>query len=124
MQLVQPSIDSTNQILAEFSELANDWPGSPWIWEDRFACALTVIETHQISEVSKRLMTHLPRVFGTEEACALPIPVERAVYQSGGLRRGQLVYWGNHIGEAIPYALWWPWTNNRNISIRVALAHR
>lgn len=122
MKLANSTPDALTKTLGSFPQLAADWPGGAWIWEDRFTCAVSVIELAQAPDVRARVMAQLPKIFTSEHTSALPIPVERCVHRAGGLRSGQLVFWGDHIGDAVPYSLWWPWANGANISVRIGLA--
>lgn len=116
------TISEVAQVLQHLPMLARPgWPGSAWMWEERFGAAVSVLDANQTDAARTALVEALPDVFDHVRVGDAPAAVRAVVSRTGGVRSGQMVFCGQESNGVIPFALWWPWGNGTTVSVRIGV---
>jgi len=100
-----------------------NWSGSKWEWDDRLTCALSTVATTHQAQARAALTAVLPTVWTAATLGEAPPLIKQICARTGDLLPGQLAF-GAELPEGVfAYALWWPWGNGANVSVRIGASH-
>jgi hypothetical protein len=112
----QPLLDSLGKVQSA-------WPSPEWTWDQRFKC----VASSFVAGVAPALRGILSSVFPSEwtsvSFSTAPEDVRALAERCGDLRPGQLLLTGNSVAGMMPFAMWWPWGDGTQISVRLGIAN-
>lgn len=104
------------------TEFIKDFQGFvSWEWEDRFEMVLAVFTASNKEYFHKTLSQHLTKQWDSSTINNSDEVTRQLVNKFNGIKNGQLLFTSDTSNEGFLFALWWPWGNGENISIRIAL---
>lgn len=95
-----------------------------WKWDKRFETMLaefSVAKKDQVRGILERYLNHLFDSSTVGNGTEIVRAVEA---QFGGLWPGQLLFTSDPKREAMIFGTWWPWSDGKEISIRIGPAFR
>jgi hypothetical protein len=119
---MQPSGSATDQLFARLEQLKERWPKKGWSWDNRVNCVASSFHVDLTQESHQALVAALPEVYDYKTLAKANQQVRQVAERVGGVRSDQLIYNQSTQGRLVPYALWWPWGDEINISVRVGVA--
>jgi hypothetical protein len=108
-------------VFRALSDLRAQWPVPAWDYDGRVRCVMSTIASAQEAAARTAMTSALPEVFTSDSLAGAPAPVRALADQHGGLRPGQLIFWGGQAGAPGAFGLWWPWGNGKSVSLRIGL---
>jgi hypothetical protein len=117
-----PPPQTETALLDQLSKIQSSWPSSEWSWDQRHACATSVLATKAQTEARTQLLTALPHEWTSETLGKATADVRALADLCGGLRPGQLLLSGDKVNDSWAYGLWWPWGDGSAVSIRLGIA--
>lgn len=104
-----------------FKELASSFKGSlAWKWDSRFDTVLAEFGTDKKNNVRAILDQYLSNTWDSSNIGKAPDAVQRINVDLGKLRSGQLLLTSDPKQDAFIFCAWWPWGDDKTISIRIA----
>ncbi|MGP8154578.1 MAG: hypothetical protein ACLQBQ_10670 [Smithella sp.] len=95
-----------------------------WKWDRRFETVLAEFSAVNRDSVRTILNRHLRITWDSLNIGNAPDIVQSISIHFGTLRAGQLLFTSDPDGDAFIFCFWWPWSNGKNISIRIAPYYR
>jgi hypothetical protein len=108
-------------LFAGLEKLRTAWPSAEWGYDRRFKCVMSTITIDQQAEARAASAGILPLSFGADTLAGAPPGARALAEQYGGVRSGQLLFWGGESGAPGAFGLWWPWGDGKSISLRIGL---
>lgn len=91
-----------------------------WKWDSRFETALAEFSVDNKDSVREILGRYLSIAWDSSNIAKAPDALQMIASRLGGLRSGQLLLASDSNQKAFVFGAWWPWGNEKTISIRVA----
>ena len=91
-----------------------------WKWDSQFETVLAEFSVDNKNRVRAILECYLSIAWDKKKVRKAPDIVRTTVKHFGGLRSGQLFFTSDPNQDIIIFGVWWPWGDEKNISIRVA----
>jgi hypothetical protein len=91
-----------------------------WKWDSRFETALAEFSVDNKDSVREILGRYLSIAWDSSDIAKAPDALQMIASRLGGLRSGQLLFASDSSQKAFVFGAWWPWGNEKTISIRVA----
>ena len=117
------SAEPWQPILERLSQLRDAWPARDWTWDHRFKCATSSLATEAALKARSILLAAVPTEWDAASFAAAPEEVRRLAERCGDLRPGQALLTGDRVAGMTLFAMWWPWGDGSNISIRIGIAN-
>ncbi|HEY0715676.1 MAG TPA: hypothetical protein VGF45_23540 [Polyangia bacterium] len=98
------------------------WPaGGRWEWDASFGCVLTTVNQATAPAGRAALTGAMSGTWTRKTLDQAPVPIQQLCGRTGGLRGEQMVA-ATALGNAVAYALWWPWGDGTTVSVRIGCA--
>jgi hypothetical protein len=94
-----------------------------WKWDGRFETVLAEFGVKKKDQIRAVLQGTLRNSWEGSSIGKAPAPVQSVSGRLGGLRPGQLLMTSEPQGDAFLFCAWWPWGDEKTISIRIAPAY-
>jgi hypothetical protein len=120
---MSPSAEPWQPILDTLAKLQAAWPTPGWSWDHRFKCVTSSFAGDSGPAVRAVLAAAVPSEWTAESFPTAPDEVRALGERCGDLRPGQLLLTGNVVAGMILFAMWWPWGDGSQISVRVGIAN-
>lgn len=95
-----------------------------WKWDSRFETFLAEFSVDTKDCIRSTLDQYLSITWDKSNIGKAPDTVKKLVIDLGGLRSGQFLFTSDPNEEAFIFCAWWPWGDNKTISIRIASHHK
>lgn len=95
---------------------------APWHWDEQSGAALLTLESAQQGEVLARVKEIFPASWDQIDVGRAPEHVRHIAGSWGGLMAGQHLFVCDPDADPVVFALWMPWSNRLNTSLRVSCA--
>ena len=95
-----------------------------WKWDSRFETVLAEFGVKKKDNVRATLERYLRMIWDGSNMANAPDPVRAINNRLGGLRAGQLLFTSDPSGDAFIFCAWWPWGDDKTISIRIAPSYQ
>jgi hypothetical protein len=110
-------------ILDTLGQLRSAWPTTEWTWDPRFKCVASSMpmgsaSTARAALTAADLSEWTPVTFATA-----PDEVRALEARCGDLRAGQVLLTANPVDGMILFAMWWPWGDGSQVSVRLGVAN-
>ena len=90
-----------------------------WKWDGRFQAVLAEFSAAKKVDVRTILERSLRNAWESSNIGSAPDRVREISGRLGGLRPGQLLFTSDPGQETFIFCAWWPWGDNKTISIRI-----
>ena len=105
--------------------LVNDFQGQvAWSWDNRFNAVLAEFNVNKKGSFAAILNQHFGSIWDSDRIGDAPDKVRWISGSLGGLMPGQLLFISEPAEGVIIFCAWWPWGNEKTISIRIAPCYR
>jgi len=91
-----------------------------WKWDDRFEAVLAEFASDQKERVGDALKEFFPFSWGSSDMREAPDRIKKIGNFLGGVFPGQMIFVAATDREPLLFCAWWPWGNDKTISIRIA----
>ena len=91
-----------------------------WKWDNRFETVLAEFGVDKKDDIQEILGRYLSFTWDSASIGNAPHIVQTINDRLGRLRAGQLLLTSDPNGHTLIYCAWWPWGNEKTISIRIA----
>jgi hypothetical protein len=106
-------------------ELAQGFQGLlSWKWDRRFETVLGEFSVEKQEVVRQTLERHLRLTWDSSNVGHAPQVIRAIDDRFGGLRPGQIIFTSDPAGDALIFCTWWPWSDGKEISIRIGVAFK
>lgn len=95
-----------------------------WKWDRRFETVLAEFSVDRRDDVRALLERYLDHAYDSSNICNGPALVRAVENHFGGLWPGQLLFTSDPERQAMIFATWWPWSDGKEISIRIGPAFK
>jgi hypothetical protein len=102
-------------------QVRTSWPAHGWSWDTRLTCAASSFDVDHSAKARAAAATMLTTEWTSATIPQAPSAVRVVAERSGGLRAGQLLFVSTSVDAGFAYGLWWPWGNQKTISMRIGL---
>ena len=92
-----------------------------WKWDDRFETILAEFDVSQKETIQTVLSKEMDIVWHPENTSSAPELIHILINYFGGLNPGQQLFTSDPDIDGILLCAWWPWGNQKTISIRLAV---
>lgn len=96
-------------------------PSLTWEWDDRFGSTLMVFTIGQSKDIYSFLSGEFAESWNSDTISKAPTTVKTLAEQIFGIRYGQLLFSMNPKDMVVVFAAWWPWENEKDISLRIGM---
>ena len=100
--------------------LTVSWKIFPWKWDHRYEAFLTEFSADKGNEFRAILERDFSKVWDSSNIRKAPSIVQMCNDNFGGLRSGQLLFTTDSNQDVIVCGAWWPWSDGKTISLRIA----
>ncbi len=105
--------------------LVNDFDGQvSWSWDNRFNAVLAEFSVDKKGSFREILDRHFSTSWDSARIGDAPDRVRSISGGLGGLMAGQLLFIADPAEGVIVFCAWWPWGNEKTISLRIAPCYR
>jgi hypothetical protein len=101
--------------------MKSSWPGRGWSWDSRLTMVTSSFAGQFEPAARAAISQALPLAYTTASLAKAPAEVRDICERSGGLRSGQTLFAAGPYGDLYAFGLWWPWSDQETISMRVGL---
>jgi hypothetical protein len=106
-------------------EILNAFDGVlSWKWDDRFETLLAEFGVDNKDRVLAILDQYLKIKWNNSNIRNAPDVVKKINVNLGKLRSGQLLFTSDPKQDVFIYCAWWPWSDGKTISIRIAPTYK
>lgn len=91
-----------------------------WKWDDRFGVVLAQFGTEDKDKIRSILDQHFDSSWEISSIKTAPANVLAAADFLGGVSEEQVLFTSTVENETLIFCAWWPWGNEKTISIRIA----
>jgi hypothetical protein len=95
-----------------------------WKWDGRFETVLAEFAVENKETVRAILERYLSVTWDSSNIANAPDIVRRINVRVGTLRSGQLLFTSDPNRDSFVFCAWWPWSDGKTISIRVAPSYK
>jgi hypothetical protein len=117
------SAEPWDPILATLTKLHADWPSQGWSWDARFKVVTSSFGTDTAPAMRALVAGAIPHEWTSESFASAPDEVRALAQRCGDLRAGQLLMTSDAVAGMILFAMWWPWGDGQQVSVRVGVAN-
>jgi len=117
------SAEPWQPILDALTNLQAVWPVSGWSWDQRFKCATSSVPTDAALGVRSLLGAVVPSEWTAQTFATAPDEVRGLAQRCGDLRPGQILFTGPPVAGMLVFAMWWPWGDGSQVSVRIGVAN-
>jgi hypothetical protein len=122
VEAAPPPLEPWQPLLDRLAVLGEAWPVSGWTWDHRFKCVTSAIPVDAEPAARALLAAVVPAEWTQASFPTAPEAVRALSARCGDLRTGQLLFTGEAVEGMTPFAMWWPWGDGSNISVRLGIA--
>ena len=115
------SRDPLQPLFEALGRLRAAWPSGGWSHDSRLSCVASTFTTDVLQKARAAAAEALPIEWTERSLATAPGAVRELAKRHDGIRAGQMLLASAPIGHIVAYGLWWPWGDNRTISLRVGI---
>jgi hypothetical protein len=112
----QPILDTLRQLRAA-------WPATEWTWDPRFKCVTSSFAKDVAPAARGVLTAAVPFEWTGVSFATAPEEVRGLEARCGDLRASQLLLTASPVDGMILFAMWWPWGDGSQVSVRLGVAN-
>ncbi len=117
------SAEPWQPILDTLATLQAAWPSPGWSWDHRFKTVTSSFPGDAGPSVRGILTAAVPSEWTAQTFATAPDDVRALEERCGDLRPGQILLTGPVVAGMLLFAMWWPWGDGSQISVRLGIAN-
>lgn len=91
-----------------------------WEWDSRFETALAICSINKQDKILAILKQYLNTTWDSSNITKASNAVQTIGKNLSGIQEKQILFTSDPNQECLIFCAWWPWSNEENISLRVA----